>query len=85
MNCRIKGMITSVTKSKKNNDQYINMFDLEEATQFSVVSKNYDFTGVPLKVPVTIECELVARQFNRDGKNSTVLYVDKAQVKKDGA
>ena len=83
MEVKIKAIITNVGKSNKNNNQYINLFDLGSATQYTVVSRYTDFSSVPVAVPVDIEAKISPRQFpGSDGKSSTVLYVDQASIKK---
>lgn len=82
MICKIKGIITNVGQSKKNSSQYVNIFDLDTATQYSIVSRLVDFTGAPQKVPVEIEAVLSPRVFTGEKGSSTVLYVDQASFKK---
>jgi len=71
-----------VAKSKKNENQYVGVFDMETATQYSLCSKIVDFSGAPVKVPVKIDAVLSPRQFSgKDGSPTTVLYVDQASFK----
>lgn len=82
MQVKIKGIITNVGQSKKNNSQYVNIFDLDTATQYSIVSRDVDFSSAPQKTPIEIDAVIAPRVFTGEKGSSTVLYVDQASFKK---
>ena len=81
MKIKIKGIVTQVSKSKKSNTQYINLFDLETATSYTLVSRDLDYSDLPVTVPVNIDAEVAPRVFSNEGKQSLVLYIKQASFK----
>ena len=83
MKVNIKGIIISVYQSKKNSNQYVNLFDLDAASQYTLVAREVDFAAAPLKVPVVIVAEISPREYRNEGKSSITLYIDQAAITKN--